>query len=72
MNASMDMNSEIHGKERKVCWRNMETIQEFGVKTGNMSGSQIELTPKEVEELMRHDSYRRVKGVIKQVGYSST
>lgn len=31
----------------------------------------IKLTAKEAEELMRHDSYRRVKGVMRQVGHGT-
>lgn len=29
----------------------------------------VELSPKEAEELMRHDSYRRIKGAMRQIGH---
>ena len=31
----------------------------------------VEITSKEAEEMMRHDSYRRVRGAVRQVGHGN-
>ena len=72
MNAGMNMDRGIYGKASSACWSKKESNRKVRREADNAPRPQMELTAEEVEELMRHDSYRRVKGAIRQVGYGST